>query len=57
MPYSHVMDPTDTKYIFYEFSRMVFKSGEAKIDSKVSQMYRIVFGIFYAIVKHYISNK
>ena len=40
MAYTFAMDPTDDNYVFPNFSNMVFKSGEAKIDSRVSRIFR-----------------
>ena len=55
--HTHVqMDPTNGNYIFIEFSITVFKSGEARIDYKISQMFRKLYERSYAIIQHDISS-
>ena len=53
MDYVCVLDNTDKKYMFTEFENTVFKAGESSIDSKASQMFRIVYEIFCEIVQQY----
>ena len=47
MTHTCVLENTEEKYIFPDFENTIFKAGESKIDSKASQMFRIVYGIFY----------
>ena len=56
MAYTCVMDPTNVKYIVTRFYSTVFKSSEAKIDSKVSHMFRKTYKRFYAIFQKYRSS-
>ena len=48
MTYTYIM--YGEKYIFPKFSNVEFKSGEAKIYSNASQMFRTFYGNLYAIV-------
>ena len=48
MAYTCVVERTNKKLIFPEFSRTVFKTDEARIDSKVSQMFRKIYERLYA---------
>ena len=53
MAYTCAIDCSDVKFVFPELAKTVFKSGEAVIDSKVSQMFWEVYERFYGIVKQY----
>ena len=53
MAYTCIMDTSDDEYIFAEFANVVFKSGESKIDSRVSFMFRKIYERFYELVQQY----
>ena len=53
MAYTCIMDTSDDEYIFPEFANVVFKSGESKIDSRVSFMFRKIYEHFYELVQQY----
>ena len=57
MAYTCIMDTSDDEYIFPEFANVVFKSGESKIDSRVSFMFQNIYERFYKIVQKYIKVK
>ena len=57
MSYTCAIDPYDEKFIFPEFAKTDFKSGESRIDSKVSHMFRKVYKRFYIIVQKYIKRE
>ena len=57
MAYVCVLDNIDEKYIFPEFSNTIFKAGESNIYYKASQMFRVVYEIFYKIVQQYIKGE
>ena len=53
MSYTYDMDSTNGEFIFPEFERILFKSGDTRIDSKVSHMFRNLYERFYRIVQNY----
>ena len=53
MAYTCVIDPSDDNFIFSEFAKTVFKSGEYRIDSRISQMFWKVYEHFYGLVQQY----
>ena len=53
MAYTCIMDTSDNEYIFPKFAKVVFKSGESKIDSRVSFMFRKIYEHFYELVQQY----
>ena len=53
MAYTRVLDNTKDKKKFPEFDNTVFKDGEPNIYSKASQMFRIVYEIFYENFQQY----
>ena len=57
MAYSFVLDNTEEKYIFPEFTNTLFNAGESNIDYKTSQMFRNVYEIFYEIFQQYIKGE
>ena len=57
MAYTFVIDPSDDKFINPKFSKTVFDTGEAKIDTKVSKMFQNVYGHFYGVVQHYSKSE
>ena len=50
MAYTFTIYPSDDKFIFPEFAKTIFNSGESIIDSKVSYMFWKVYEHFYGIV-------
>ena len=53
MAYICSIDPYEYKFIFPEFYKTVFKSGESQIDSNISHMFRKLYEHFYGIVQEY----
>ena len=53
LAYTCALDPFNDKFIFPEFSKTFFKTGEFRIDSKVSHMFRKVCEHFYDLVQKY----
>ena len=51
MAYICVIDPSEDKFIFPKFIKTVFKSGESRIDSKVSHMFQKVYELFDGFVQ------
>ena len=57
MAYTCVMDLNDDKYIFSEFTDMVFKAGEKNIDSEASNIFQKFYKKLYAIVQNYRTSE
>ena len=53
MAYNCAMEPTNSKYIFLEFSNTALNLVEARIYSRLYQMFRKGCESFCAIVHHY----
>ena len=53
MAYTCIMDTSNNEYIFPEFARTVCKSGESRIDSRVSTIFRKIHEHFYKLVQQY----
>ena len=53
MSYACVLEITEEKYTLLEFANTAFKAREPNIDSKVLQVFRIVYAIFYENFQQY----
>ena len=53
MEYTCTIDPSDDNFIFPEFAKTFFNSGESTIDSEVSHMFQKFYENFYGIVQQY----
>ena len=53
MAYTYAIDPSDDKFIFPNFAKTLFNIGKSIIDSKVTHMFRKVYGSFYGIFQQY----
>ena len=55
MAYTCGMDPNYDKYVFPEFSDILFNTVETNVASKVSHIFMKVYKHVYGIVWHYIT--
>ena len=53
MEITYAIYHSDNKFFFPEFPKTVFKTGDAKVNTKVSQMFRKVYEFFYGIIEKY----